>query len=86
LENADFAVDIFESEKKVPELEEVKKIINVVKGKAYGFVVGIGCGAAMDRVKIVAVMSETDDELEEYVFPRTKPLIGPKPKILRSTT
>jgi len=86
LEDAGFTVDIYESEAKEPVLEEVKKIIKVVKGKDYGLVVGIGGGAVMDRAKIAAVMSETAGELEEYVCPSTKPLTGSKPKILISTT
>ena len=64
LEDAGFTVDIYESEAKEPVLEEVKKIIKVVKGKNYGIDVGIGGGAVMDRAKIAAVMSETAGELE----------------------
>jgi alcohol dehydrogenase class IV len=86
LENAGFAVDIFKSEAKVLELEEAKKIINIIQGKDYGLVVGIDCGAVTDRAKIVALKSETDGGFEEYVFPSTKPLTGSKPKILISTT
>lgn len=86
LEKEGFTVDIYETEVKEPELELVKKLINVVKEKNYGLVVGIGGGAVMDNAKIAAVMSETDDELEEYVCPSTKPLTKSKPKILISTT
>lgn len=86
LEDAGFTVDIYDAEAKEPVLEEVKKIIKVVKAKGYGLVVGIGGGAVMDIAKMVAVMSETAGELEEYVCPSTKPLTGSKPKILISTT
>lgn len=86
LEKEGFTVDIYESEVKEPELAIVKKLINVVKEKDYGLVVGIGGGAVLDNAKIAAVMSETPGELEEYVCPSTKPLAGSKPKILISTT
>lgn len=86
LENAGFTVDVYGSEVKEPVLEEVKEIINVVKGKDYGLVVGVGGGAVMDKAKIGAVMAETRGEVEEYVCPSTKPLMGSKPKLLISTT
>ena len=86
LENAGFTVDVYESEAKEPELEEVKKVISVIKEKDYGLVVGIGGGAVMDKAKIAAVMSETSGKLEEYVCPSTKCLTGSIPKILIPTT
>ncbi len=86
LENAGFTVDVYESEVKEPVLEEVKETINIVKGKDYGLVVGIGGGSVMDKTKIGAVMSQTPGKLEEYVCPSTKPLTGSKPKLLIPTT
>jgi len=86
LENAGFTVDVYESEAREPELEEVKKVISVIKEKDYGLVVGIGGGAVMDKAKIAAVMSETSGKLEEYVCPSTKCLTGSIPKILIPTT
>jgi len=86
LENSGFTVDVYESEAREPVLEEAKKVINAVKNKDYGLVVGIGGGAVMDKAKIAAVMSETSGKLEEYVCPGTKPLTKSKPKILIPTT
>ncbi|MFC1950162.1 iron-containing alcohol dehydrogenase [Chloroflexota bacterium] len=86
LEDAGFTVDVYKSEVKEPILEDVKKVIDVVKGKNYGLVVGIGGGAVMDRAKTAAVMSETQGELEEYLCPNVKPLVASKPKLLITTT
>ena len=86
LEGAGFKVDIFASAVREPEISEVKKIIDDVRKKDYGLVVGIGGGAAMDKAKMVAVMAETPGELEEYVCPNDKPLMGSKPKLLIPTT
>ena len=86
LESAGFSVEIYETEPKEPELEAVKKVINDLKGKDYGLIVGIGGGAIMDLAKITAVMLETEGELEDYVCPSEKPLRGSKPLILVSTT
>jgi alcohol dehydrogenase class IV len=86
LKDAGFTVDVYESESKEPVLEDVHKVIDVVKGKNYGLVVGVGGGAVMDRAKMAAVMSETSGKLEEYVCPSTKPLMGSKPKLLITTT
>ncbi len=86
LEDAGFTVDVYESEAREPVLEDVKKLIDVVKGKAYGLVVGVGGGAAMDKAKIAAVLSETHGELEEYVCPSIKPLTASRPKLLIPTT
>lgn len=86
LEGAGFKVDVFASKAREPEISEVKKIIDDVRKKDYGLVVGIGGGAAMDKAKMVAVMAETPGELEEYVCPDDKPLIGSKPKLLIPTT
>ena len=86
LEGAGFKVDVFEAKAREPEISEVKKIIDDVRKKDYGLVVGIGGGAAMDKAKMVAVMAETPGELEEYVCPNDKPLMGSKPKLLIPTT
>ena len=86
LEDAGFTIDICESEVKEPALEEVNKVVDTVRKKDYGLVVGIGGGAVMDKAKMGAVMSETLGELEEYVCPNTKPLAGSKPKLLIPTT
>ena len=86
LEGAGFKVDVFESKAREPEISEVKKIIDDVRKKDYGLVVGIGGGAAMDKAKMVAVMVETPGELEEYVCPNDKPLKGARPKLLIPTT
>jgi alcohol dehydrogenase len=86
LEDAGFVVDIYESEEREPMSGEVKKIIDTVRWKDYGLVVGVGGGSAMDKAKIAAVMIETPGELEEYVCPNDKPLRGSRPKLLIPTT
>ena len=86
LEEAGFAVDVYESAEKEPIIGEVKEIIDALRGKNYGLVVGLGGGSAMDKAKMYAVMTETPGELEEYVCPNDKPLKGSKPKILIPTT
>jgi len=86
LEDVGFVVDIYESEEREPMSGEVKKIIDTVRGKDYGLVVGVGGGSAMDKAKIAAVMGETPGELEEYVCPSGKPLKGSRPKLLIPTT
>jgi len=86
LEGAGFKVDVFASAVREPEISEVKKIIDDVRKKDYGLVVGVGGGAAMDKAKMVAAMAETPGDLEEYVCPNDKPLKGSKPKLLIPTT
>lgn len=86
LEDAGFTVDVYESGEAEPTVGEVKRVVDVVRKKDYGLVVGMGGGSAMDRAKAAAVMGETPGEVEEYLFPNEKPLKGSKPKILISTT
>jgi len=86
LEDAGFTVTVYESEEREPVIGEAKKIIDVVRRKDYGLVVGIGGGSAMDKAKMCAVMAETPGELEEYICPHDKPLMGSKPKLLIPTT
>jgi len=86
LKDAGFTVDVYESEAKEPVLEDVNKVIDAVKEKNYGLVVGVGGGAVMDKAKMAAVMSKTHGELGDYVCPSTKPLAGSKPKLLIPTT
>ncbi len=86
LEEAGFSVDICESEAVEPLIGEVKRIIDVVRGKDYGVVVGIGGGSAMDRAKSAAVMAETPGDYEDYLLPNLKPLTGSLPKIMLPTT
>ena len=86
LEDTGFTVDVYESEAKEPTLKDVKKAIDVVRGKNYGLVVGIGGGSAMDIAKAGAVMSDSPGELEEYIGRGAKPLVGSKPKLLIPTT
>lgn len=86
LEEAGFKVDVCGSESAEPVIEEVRRVINVVRGKDYGLVVGIGGGSAMDRAKSAAVMAKTAGDLEEYLLPSKKPLEGSLPKIMIDTT
>ncbi len=86
LEKEGFKIDIYESEVKEPDASLVEKLIDNVKNKNYGMIVGVGGGAVMDNTKIAAVMSETSGKLNDYVCPSTKPLTGSKPKILIPTT
>ena len=86
LENAGFTVDVDESNEIEPTINELKRVIDVVRKKDYGIVVGIGGGSAMDRAKAAAVMGETPGEIEEYLLPSVKPLKGSKPKLLVPTT
>lgn len=86
LEDVGFTVDVHESETKEPELAEMKEIIDAVRKKGYGLVVGIGGGAALDKAKMAAVMIETPGELEDYVCPKDKPLNESIPKLLIPTT
>ena len=86
LEEAGFRVDVCDSESAEPVISEAKRIIDVVKGKNYGLVVGIGGGSAMDRSKLAAVMAVTPGDVEEYLLPSEKPLKGALPKIMIPTT
>ncbi len=86
LEEFGFTVELYESTEKEPLIGEVKEIINALRDKNYGLVIGIGGGSAMDKAKMYAVMAETPGELEEYVCPNDKPLKGSKPKLLIPTT
>ena len=86
LERAGFTVDICDSEEAEPVIGEVKRVIDVVRGKDYGLVVGIGGGSAMDRAKSAAVMAKTPGDFEEYLIPSDKPLQGSLPKIMIPTT
>ena len=86
LEEAGFVIDVCESAGVEPVIEEVRRVIDVVRAKDYGLVVGIGGGSAMDRAKAAAVMAETPGDLEEYLAPSEKPLKGSLPKILLPTT
>ena len=51
LEETGFTVDVSESAGAEPVLDEVKKVINMVRSKDYGLVIGVGGGSAMDRAK-----------------------------------
>lgn len=86
LEEAGFNVDVCESEATEPVIAEVKRVIEVVRRKGYGIVVGIGGGSAMDRAKSAAVMAETPGDYEDYLFPNLKRLTGTLPKITLPTT
>ncbi len=86
LEDAGFSVDVCGSPAVEPMIEEVKKVIDVVRGKDYGVVVGIGGGSAMDRAKSAAIMAVTPGNLEEYLLPSEKPVAGALPKIMMPTT
>jgi len=86
LEGAGFSVNLHEGEPAEPRLDEVKRIIEAVRAKKYGLVVGIGGGSAMDKAKMAATMAKTPGDLEEYVCPSTKSLAGSVPTILIPTT
>lgn len=86
LEAAGFKVDVCESPAAEPVIVEIKRVIDVVRGKDYGLVVGIGGGSAMDRAKSAAIMAETPGNLEEYILPSEKPVVGALPKIMMPTT
>ncbi len=86
LEEAGFKVDVCESETAEPVIEEAKRIIDIVRGKDYGLVVGIGGGSAMDKSKLAAIMAVTPGDVEEYLLPSEKPLKGALPKIMIPTT
>lgn len=86
LEDAGFSIDVCESPATEPMIGEVKKVIDAVRGKDYGVVVGIGGGSAMDRAKSAAIMAVTPGNLEEYLLPSEKPVAGALPKIMMPTT
>lgn len=86
LEEAGFRVDVCDSESAEPVIAEAKRIIDVVRGKDYGLVIGIGGGSAMDRSKLAAIMAVTPGDVEEYLLPSEKPLKGALPKIMIPTT
>jgi len=86
LEEAGFRVDVCDSESAEPVVAEAKRIIDIVRGKDYGVVIGIGGGSAMDRSKLAAVMAVTPGDVEEYLLPSEKPLKGALPKIMVPTT
>jgi len=81
-----FSVDVHEAESMEPHLDEVRSLIERLRGKQYGLVVGIGGGAAMDRAKIAATMAKSPGDLEEYVCPSTKSPGESTPTILIPTT
>ena len=86
LEEVGLKVDVCESGGIEPVIGEVKRVIDVVRGKDYGLIVGIGGGSAMDRAKSAAIMAVTPGDLEEYLLPSEKPLQGSLPKIMIPTT
>jgi len=86
LQDAGFSVDVYQSPKTEPVIGEVKKTIDFVRTKDYGVVIGIGGGSAMDRAKAAAIMAVTPGNLEEYLFPSEKPVVGALPKIMLPTT
>ncbi len=86
LKEAGFKVDVCDSESAEPVIEEAKRIIDIVRGKDYGVVIGIGGGSAMDKSKLAAVMAITPGDVEEYLLPSEKPLKGALPKIMIPTT
>ena len=86
LEKAGFKVDVCDSESAEPVIAEAKRIIDIVRGKDYGVVIGIGGGSAMDKSKLAAVMAGTPGDVEEYLLPSEKPLKGALPKIMIPTT
>lgn len=86
LENAGFSVDVQGTDSGEPQLEEMRRAAEIVRGNEYGLVVGIGGGAAMDRAKMTAAMAKTPGDLEEYLWPVSKPLVGVLPCVLLPTT
>ena len=86
LEKAGFKVDVCDSETAEPVIREAKRIIDIVRGKDYGVVIGIGGGSAMDKSKLAAIMAVTPGDVEDYLLPSEKPLKGALPKIMIPTT
>jgi len=86
LVDSSFSVDVYTAHAKEPDIGMVKTYIDAVRKNKYGLVVGIGGGSVMDLAKIVGVMQENPGEIEEYVCPNNKQLIGSVPKILVPTT
>ena len=86
LEKRGFSVDVQAADSGEPQLDEIESAAEIVRAEEYGLVVGIGGGAAMDRAKMTAAMAETPGDLEEYLWPVSKPLVGVLPCILLPTT
>ncbi len=86
LEEGGFKVDVCDSEAAEPVIGEVRRVIDCVRAKDYGLVVGIGGGSAIDRAKSAAAMAVTPGDIGEYLLPSEKPLEGSLPKILLPTT
>jgi alcohol dehydrogenase class IV len=86
LKSHNFVVDVYAIEAAEPSVEQVSAVIQEASRKDYGLVVGLGGGSSLDRAKIAACFAGTQDKMEEYFAPSTKPLTHSKPKLLIPTT
>lgn len=86
LESHDLSVDVYAAEAAEPSIDQVSVVVNEASKKDYGLIVGIGGGSSLDRAKIAACFAGTQEKMEEYLAPSTKPLSNSKPKLLIPTT
>ncbi len=86
LEKQEFKVDVYAPEAIEPTIDQIHKLIEEASKKDYGIVIGIGGGSSLDRAKIAACFAGTDEKVEDYLAPSTKPLTTSKPKLLIPTT
>jgi alcohol dehydrogenase class IV len=86
LKSHNFVVDAYAAEAAEPSVEQVSAVIKEASRKDYGLVVGLGGGSSLDRAKIAACFAGSQDKMEDYFAPSTKPLVHSRPKLLIPTT
>jgi len=59
--------DIFNKVKAEPSSEDIKLIANIVRGKEYEMIIGVGGGSCLDTAKIASIMATNPGEVEQYV-------------------
>lgn len=85
VEQAGLAYDIFSEVQPEPHLDGMKPLEEMLRATAYGAVVGLGGGSALDTAKLVAVMAYTGCSAED-IFADPKRITGSLPTVLLPTT
>ncbi len=86
LKESGFKVDIYAPDAIEPTIDQVHKVIEEASKKDYGLVIGIGGGSSLDRAKMAACFGGSQEKIEDYLAPSTKPIESSKPKMLIPTT
>ncbi|MBI3980122.1 MAG: iron-containing alcohol dehydrogenase [Chloroflexi bacterium] len=66
LKAAGIHVDVYDQAETEPGIASIEALLELVRSRSYGFLVGLGGGSAMDTAKAVAVLMTNPGEPEDY--------------------